>query len=446
MKKFFHFVALLSSLAVLSNFMSCSSDSSDDSSSTVNEPGSLYSSDAPDISITYNMNYEGAEATVRTEKGNSYIPLETFEREGYSLIGWADSADSEEVKYESGSKVKVLESDRTFYAIWTDSPTRTITLNSNTDAPEEKVYYFGAYTFAIPANTFTRDGYEFIGWGTSAESSGAAYSECSSYTPQSKSTTLYAVWKSKSELSSCLKIIFHSNDGTNKTYTQYDPSLGNSLIPNAFVRTGYAFQGWAEKADATESLYSNKQKVPTLFFVYKENLDLYAVWADSSKLSITYKRNHSSDDTESFEKEVAVADDKATIKVEDCSWEPESDDYVFACWKSGDYDLYPGETTEFEGEDRQITYKALWISKSGSFLKTTTYHRNSTSDDTETLESYCNWSKQNEVALKACPWTVEGKKFVGWAKYASSTTADYKEYERVSSFDGIRSSYYAIWE
>ena len=94
MKKFFHFVALLSSLAVLSNFMSCSSDSSDDSSSSVNGPGSLYSSDAPDISITYNMNYEGAEATVRTEKGNSYIPLETFEREGYSLIGWADSADA----------------------------------------------------------------------------------------------------------------------------------------------------------------------------------------------------------------------------------------------------------------------------------------------------------------------------------------------------------------
>ena len=443
MKKFFHFVALLSSLAVLSNFMSCSSDSSDDSSSTVNGTSSLYSSDAPDISITYNMNYEGAEATVRTEKGNSYIPLETFEREGYNLIGWADSADAEEVKYESGSKVKVLESDRTFYAIWTDSPTRTITLNSNTDAPEEKVYYFGAYTFAIPANTFTRDGYEFIGWGTSKTDTETTYFDCES--ASQNELTLYAVWKTKSELSSSLKIIFHSNDGTNKTYNQYDPIFGNKLIPNAFVRPGYSFQGWAENANATESLYDNKERVPTTFFIYKEDLDLYAVWADSSKLSITYKRNHSSDDTESFEKEVAVADDKATIKVADCSWEPESDDYVFACWKSGDYDLYPGETTEFEGEDRQITYKALWISKSGSFLKTTTYHRNSTSDDTETLESYCNWSKQNEVALKACPWTVEGKKFVGWAEYSSSTTADYKEYERLL-WTKVSSRYYAIWE
>ncbi|MBR1715487.1 MAG: InlB B-repeat-containing protein [Treponema sp.] len=443
MKKFFHFVALLSSLAVLSNFMSCSDDSSDDSSSTVNGPGSLYSSNAPDISITYNMNYEGAEATVRTEKGNSYIPLETFEREGYSLIGWADSADAEEVKYESGSKVKVLESDRTFYAIWTDSPTRTITLNSNTDAPEEKVYYFGTYTFAVPANTFTRDGYEFIGWGTSKTDTEVTYFDCES--ASQNELTLYAVWKTKSELSSSLKIIFHSNDGKNKTYYQYDPSIYDTLLPNAFVRPGYSFQGWAENANATESLYDNKQRVPTTFFIDKTDLNLYAVWADSSKLSITYKRNHSSDDTESFTEEVAVADDKATIKVADCSWEPESDDSAFACWKADGVARYPGETIEFEGEDRQITYKALWISKSGSFTKTTTYYRNSSSSDSETVVSYYDWGKQDEVALKACPWTVEGKKFVGWAKYSSSTTADYKEYERLS-WSKLSSSYYAIWE
>jgi hypothetical protein len=217
------------------------------------------------------------------------------------------------------------------------------------------------------------------------------------------------------------------------------------LIPNAFVRTGYSFQGWAEKADATESLYDNKQRVPTTFFIDKTDLNLYAVWADSSKLSITYKRNHSSDDTESFEKEVAVADDKATYTVEECTWEPESDDYAFACWKSGDYYLYPGETTEFEGEDREITYKAFWISKSDTFTDEITYYRNSSSSDSETVVSYYDWTRQGEVALKACPWTVEGKKFVGWAKYSSSTTADYKEYERLS-WTKVSSRYYAIWE
>lgn len=163
-------------------------------------------------------------------------------------------------------------------------------------------------------------------------------------------------------------------------------------------------------------------------------------------ISITYNRNISSSDTESFTKEVTVADDKATIKVADCSWEPESDDYAFACWKADSVARYPGETIEFEGEDRQITYKALWISKSGSFTDTTTYYRNSTSDDTETLVSYYDWGKQSEVALKACPWTVEGKKFVGWSNFYSGTGTVYKEYERVPSFAGIKTEYYAIWK
>lgn len=161
-------------------------------------------------------------------------------------------------------------------------------------------------------------------------------------------------------------------------------------------------------------------------------------------ISITYNRNISSSDTESFTKEVTVTDDKATIKVADCSWEPESDEYAFACWKSGDYYLYPGETIEFEGEDRQITYKAFWISKSDTFTRDITYYKNSSSSDSETVVSYYKIS-QGKVALKACPWTVEGKKFVDWAKYSSSTTADYKECERLS-WTEVSSRYYAIWE
>lgn len=161
-------------------------------------------------------------------------------------------------------------------------------------------------------------------------------------------------------------------------------------------------------------------------------------------ISITYNRNISSSDTESFTKEVTVTDDKATYTVEECPWEPASDDYVFACWKADSVDRYPGETIEFEGENREITYKALWISKSDTLTREITYYRNSDSSDSETIVSYYNWTRQDEVALKACPWTVEGKKFVGWAT-SSSTTAAYKEYERVA-WNKLRSSYYAIWE
>ena len=164
-------------------------------------------------------------------------------------------------------------------------------------------------------------------------------------------------------------------------------------------------------------------------------------------ISITYNRNISSSDTESFTKEVTVTDDKATYTVEECPWEPASDDYVFACWKSGGSDLYPGETIEFEGEDREITYKALWISKSDTFTHTTTYYRNSdSSGDSETIVQYYDWTRQSEVALKACPWTVEGKKFVGWSNFYSDTGTVYKEYERVPSFAGIKTEYYAIWK
>jgi len=444
MKKILCFFTALFSFVLMTNFVSCSDDSANESP-------------AEKITVTYDLNYDGAPAaTVIQQEKNKSFTLQTFERTDYRLIGWADTSDATEIKYQSGARLTLSE-DHTFYALWADADSVvTLTLNSNTASATETKYYVPKNTtYAIPANTAKCDGSVFIGWATSATATTATYSDGEAIT-LTADKTLYAVWVSKDN-ANLVTITYHSNDGTNKSYVQYILLGGSSslssvyhkLTPNEFTRDGYIMEGWAKTADATEAAYDDGDSVSNLLFItgslsnpqLVKNVDFYAVWLDNTKLIITYTRNYSSSDTESFVKEISVTGNKATYTIEECPFEPETEGKVFACWQK---DKYPGETIEFESETvRKITYKAVWISKTDSFSKKLTYYKDGSSE--EKFEQYYNWSSQNELAIKDCPWTVEGAEFVGWAEYSSDKTPSYQPNERINTF-GAPSSLYALWQ
>ena len=58
-----------------------------------------------------------------------------------------------------------------------------------------------SYTFALPANTFTKSGYTFTGWDTKADGTGTNYADKAEVT-LTEDTTLYAQWKKVSSGSS----------------------------------------------------------------------------------------------------------------------------------------------------------------------------------------------------------------------------------------------------
>ena len=155
----------------------------------------------------------------------------------------------------------------------------TVAFNANggTGSMANLSFAAGA-TKALTINTFTRTGYIFVGWATSASATTSTYDDGQSVkdltTTSGATVTLYAVWQANA-----YTIKFNKNGGTgtmaNLAMT-YD--VAKALTANAFQRANYKFVGWATSASATTATYSNKQSVSNLTATPDATVNLYAVW------------------------------------------------------------------------------------------------------------------------------------------------------------------------
>ena len=130
----------------------------------------------------------------------------------------------------------------------------------------------------LTINSFTRTGYLFIGWATSASATTPAYDDgqtVSGLTTTSGATvTLYAVWQANA-----YTIKFNKNGGSG-TMSNLAMKYGTAkaLTANAFQRPNYTFLGWSTSASATTATYTNKQSVNNLVSTPDGSITLYAVW------------------------------------------------------------------------------------------------------------------------------------------------------------------------
>ena len=98
---------------------------------------------------------------------------------------------------------------------------------------------------SLPANTFTRNNYDFVGWAISPNGN-VAYSNRASViglSTQSQGTvTLYAVWSSNQYF-----VVYDGYNATSGSMTSQSVTKGNpvTLNTNEYARTGYIFSGWS---------------------------------------------------------------------------------------------------------------------------------------------------------------------------------------------------------
>jgi uncharacterized repeat protein (TIGR02543 family) len=126
------------------------------------------------------------------------------------------------------------------------------------------------FTYGTPANlianTFTKTGYDFAGWATSASGS-KEYDDQDSYPTPATNTTLYAKWSANT-----YNITYNLNGGTNgdnpATYTIETAEI-TMLAP---TRTGYTFGGWFADSDFSGSA------VTTIAQGSTGDRTLYAKW------------------------------------------------------------------------------------------------------------------------------------------------------------------------
>lgn len=202
-------------------------------------------------------------------------------RSGYIFVGWYTAA-SGGTQFTLHTKVA---GDATVYARWNpDQFTLTYNGNNSTGGtvPEGGEYNYNS-TVPAASNTFTRDGYIFIGWNTAANGSGTSYAEGDTITITGN-TTLFAQWSAT--LTYTVRYNGNGNSGgnvpqDNATYMSGETALvlGNTGL---LVKSDSLFTGWSRIAGGGEVYESGDTLI-----VGVSNVTLYARWINNAPLLIT---------------------------------------------------------------------------------------------------------------------------------------------------------------
>ncbi len=210
----------------------------------------------------------------KTFKENEKVEIKSVSMTGYDFVGWFDaSTDGNQVTgWDAGAKTADVE----LWARWT-AHTYKIAFNSNDgtgDMADMDMTYNVSKT--LTANAFTRTGYTFVGWATSADGDVEYANEqtVSNLTEVSNETVnLYAKL-----VPITYTITFNANGGTGSMSGMsmtYDVS--KPLTANAFTKIGYSFGGWTTSADGDVE-YANEQAVSNLSAFNNGTFTLYAKW------------------------------------------------------------------------------------------------------------------------------------------------------------------------
>ena len=155
----------------------------------------LYAQWKSGIVISFDAN--GGQGSMSNQIFDNKIPgalnKNEFYRNGYDFIGWNTESDGSGISYTDEQLITMFVGHITLYAQW-----ERIKYNLSFDANGGEGT-MAAQTFeagvsqAIVSNTFTREGYDFIGWNTKADGSGTFYTNKQSIT-LTQDMTLYAQW------------------------------------------------------------------------------------------------------------------------------------------------------------------------------------------------------------------------------------------------------------
>ena len=185
-------------------------------------------------------------------------------KEGYTFKGWSTTADGQ-VVYADGESVKNLTSVPngivTLYAVW-EANKYSVEFNANggTGTMQEQEYVYDTEQ-ALETNKFTKEGYTFKGWSTTADgqvvyANGASVKNLTSV--PNGTTTLYAVWEINQ-----YTVTFKDWDGS-VLKTEQVAYNTEATAPADPTRDGYRFTGWDKTFDTiTENTEITAQYVKT---------------------------------------------------------------------------------------------------------------------------------------------------------------------------------------
>lgn len=376
----------------------------------------LYAVWTPAYTVTFAYN-DGttADTTVAiacgTAIGAGAIPQPT--RTGYTFGGWfagntALTADT------------VIADDTTYTAAWTAN-TYTVQYlpNGGTGEMAAQTFTYDAEQ-ALTANAFTRAGYDFRGWNTSASGSSVQYTDGAAVKNLSAENNavvkLYAVWAGQP-----VQVTVYRNDGSEPTvrtgvvgynynYIYENGSARYNQIPDP-TRTGYIFLGWFDApeggteitnqtkfADATPvTLYAHWQEGITVHFDgngYKGKISDKTVRKDAVGKNLPYLSEYSYPANKALDGWYTAEEGGERVTQDTVFTEPEIT--LYAHWRDYQY---------------QVEFNVRYSDKS------------SVTGEMATVAVPFGV----DYKLPACTFQREGYKFAGWSESSYDTTVKYAD-------------------
>ena len=187
------------------------------STSTFKESTTIYAiwNEIVDITITLDANGGVcAKETITSTNAQVIGTLPTPTRDGYTFLGWYTALeDGEEV-----TSTSTFKESTTIYAIWNEIVDITITLDANGGVCAKEAITSTNVQAVGTLPTPTREGYNFLGWYTALEGG----DKVNSSTLFEEDTTIYALWREKSETPYTSRVVTNTNAAWFKYYLNWE--------------------------------------------------------------------------------------------------------------------------------------------------------------------------------------------------------------------------------
>ena len=155
---------------------------------------------------TYTVSYDGngedsgavSEETA-TYDSNYTFAANGYKKKGYSFVGWSTNKNASTAEYSSGQTITWKNTgDMTLYAVWTKSSYEVSFDGNGASGSKKTADLKYGQDDKLPANTFQRSGYTFMGWSEDPDVVKPKYTDgqtVNTLCDAGKTYELYAVWK-----------------------------------------------------------------------------------------------------------------------------------------------------------------------------------------------------------------------------------------------------------
>lgn len=262
-----------------------------------------------------------------------------FEKTGYSFVNWNREANGSGLSYAAGSTNKnISDGDNieiNIYAQWSKNQYQvSFSSNGGIGAMENQSFIYDEPK-ALSSNIFTKTGYNFLGWHTSATATEKLYSEGESVSKLASESgavvPLFAIWKANTYYVEYVKnpkgggIVSGTMENSLHTYADND----SKLTVNNYGLTGYEFGGWTTNSDGTGSLYADAANViPYLTTANGVIVKLYAKWTP-----ITYTLAYNSNKPNNASTNIEGTAMQSELKTYDVAFDIKASTYTLPGYK-----------------------------------------------------------------------------------------------------------------